>query len=247
MLRDRAICVLISALVLCSGYTCIADEFAPAGAKEAFAEYLTRIDEIERVAAERKAEAKQRLTQALREVEQFEAEKGARYRGMLGSYFNRDGRIAFVLLSVPNGENVFGDYAQMLFNGRYDMTKPLAKFEAQGHVAIPKEGSYYLEASRGYGDVKLNNLAYTLGMSVPGNRYRAEVKLSHGVYKVDFSTINNGGQLPEAAIRIVDRQTDEELPIFVYKSEFETFLKDRSLGIELIETSKWSPEENRIE
>ena len=127
-----------------------------------------------RVAAQRKDEAKQRLAKALQETERFEAESHARYRGMLGSYFNAEGRLPFILLSVPNGENVFGEYARSVFNGKYDFTKQLATFRARGHVVVPKDGPYFLEACRGYGDFKLNGLGYSLGETAPGSRYGAE-------------------------------------------------------------------------
>jgi hypothetical protein len=246
MLRTMAICLLFSVVVVQGGHVRGGDDFTSAAARKAFEEYLTRIDEIEQVAAERKAEAKQRLMQALQETAQFETEAGSRYRGMLGSYFNLEGRIPFIMLSVPSGENALGEYARSVFNGRYDMTKPLASFHARGHVVIPKSGTYCLEASRGYADVKLNNLGYTLGTPAPGNRYRADVELTEGVYEVYLSVGNNGGQLPEASIRIVDRTTKTELPIFIYESELKEFWNDRSFGVELIETSKWSPEENRL-
>ena len=61
-----------------------------------------------------------------------------------------------------------------------------------------------------------------------------------------FSVGNNGGQLPEAAIRIVDQATGKDLPIFIYESELEEFHNDLSLGVELIETSKWTREENLL-
>jgi hypothetical protein len=240
------ICLIISVAFVRVGHV-RGDEFTAAAARTAFEEYLAQIDEIERVAAERKAEAKERLTQSLQETAQFEVEADDRYRGMLGSYFNPDGRIPFIMLSVPNGENVLGDHARSVFNGRYDMTKPLVSFHARGHVVIPRSGTYYLEASRGHADVKLNNLGFTLGTPAPGNRYRADIELIEGVYEVYLSVGNNGGQLPEASIRIVDRTTDTELPIFIYKSELEEISKDHSFGIDLIETSKWSPEENRLE
>ena len=246
MLRKVAICLLISVVVVQGGHI-RGDQFTTAAAKKAFEEYLTQIDAIERVAAERKKEAKERLTKALQETAQFEAEAGARYRGMLGYYFNAEGRIPFILLSTPNGENVFGELAHRAFNGRYDMTKPLFSFDARGHVVIPKSGMYYLEASRGHADVKLNDLGFTLGTPAPGNRYRADVELSEGIYEVYLSVGNNGGQLPEASIRLVDSATDAELPIFIYASELEKFASDLSFGVELIETSKWSPAENRLE
>ena len=246
MLRTLAI-YLCAAVLAVQGVPTRGDEFTVAAAKGAVGEYLKRIEEIERVAAERKTEAQARLTRALQENARFEAESGSKYRGMLGAYFNLEQRIPFVMLSVPNGENAFGKHAQGVFNGRYDLSKPLARFHAQGHVVIPESGTYYLEASRGYGDFKLNDLGYTLGTSAPGNRYSADVELSKGVYEVYFSVGNNGGQLPEASIRILDKSTQQELPIFVYASELEEFLHDRSFGVELIETSKWTPEENRIE
>jgi len=247
MSRKMAICLLFSVVVVQGDQVRGGDEFTSVAARKAFEEYLTQIDEIERVAVERKAEAKERLMQALQQTVQFEAEAGSRHRGMLGSYFNLEGRIPFIMLSVPSGENVLGEYARSVFNGHYDMTKPIARFHARGHVVIPKSGTYYLEASRGYADVKLNNLGYTLGTPAPGNRYRGEVKLIEGVYEVYLSVGNNGGQLPEASIRIVDTTTETELPIFIYESELEEFSNDRTFGVELIETSKWSPEENRLE
>ena len=246
MLRTMAIFMMFYVVVSPGGDVC-AEEIGSAAARKAVEEYLSRIDEIERVAAERKAEAKQRLTSALQQIAHFETEPGHRFRGMLGSYFNQEGRIPFIMLSVPNGENVFGQHARSVFKGRYDMTKPLASFHARGHSVIPKSGTYSLEASRGYGDLKLNNLGYTLGTPRPGNRYSADVELIQGVYEVSYSVGNNGGQLPEALIRIVDKATEKELPIFIYESELLDFSTDLSFGVKLIETSKWSPEENQME
>lgn len=241
-----AVCLLFSVVVQ-GGRIRGGDEFVSAAARNAVEEYRTRIDEIERVAAERKAEAMERLTQSLQETARFEAKADSRYRGMLGSYFNQEGRIPFMMLSVPSGENVLGEYARGVFNGRYDMTKPLTSFHAHGHVVIPKGGTYYLEAGRGYADCNLNGQGYTLGTLAPGNRYRADVELVEGIYAVHLSVGNNGGQLPEALIRIVDKATEIELPIFIYESELKAFSHDRSLGVELIETSKWTPEENRLD
>ena len=70
--------------------------------------------------------------------------------------------------------------------------------------------------------------------------------LKQGVYEVEISTSNNGGQLPGTSIRIVDEETKEELPLFVYESELKAFLNDPSQGVELSETSKWTQEENRL-
>src|SRR5688572_4445050 len=110
MFPKLAIYVLLSIVALQGGLVRGGDEFTTAAARKAFEEYLTRIDAIERVAAERKAEAKERLTRAIQETAKFEAEAGARYRGMLGSYSNSGGRIPFIMLGVPSGENVFGEH-----------------------------------------------------------------------------------------------------------------------------------------
>lgn len=239
---------LLALVVLVRGDHVRGDEvLTAAAARTAVDEYLAQVDLIDRVAAERKAEAKDKLMRALEQKAKFEAEAGARYRGMLGTYSNQEGRIPFIMLSVPNGENALAERARKVFNGRYDVTKPLAHFHARGHVVIPKSGTYYLEASRGYADFKLNGQGYILGTQAPGNRYSADVELTEGVYDVDFSVGNNGGQLAEASIRIVDKTTDAELAIFVYESELKRFSKDLSFGVELLETSKWSPEENRLE
>ena len=58
---------------------------------------------------------------------------------MLGSYFNHQSRIPFIMLSVPNGENVLGENARRTFNAaKYDSAKRLYKFVAHGHVIIPR-------------------------------------------------------------------------------------------------------------
>lgn len=88
MLPKMAISLLLSVVAVQGGHVRGGDEFTTAAARKAFEEYLARIDAIERVAAERKAEEKVRLTKALQETAQFEAEAGSRFRGMLGSYFN---------------------------------------------------------------------------------------------------------------------------------------------------------------
>lgn len=221
------------------------EQVAPANVRQAVHEYLSRIEEIDRAAAAAKSQAKSRLEQALQG--QITAPSGTRYRGMLGSYFNQDGRIPFILLSVPDGENVFGEYARSVFNGKYDFSKPLYCFRARGHVVVPHDGTYYLEVGRGYGDFKLNGLGYILNDPAPRNRYSAKVELKKGEYEVELSTNNNGGQLPESSIRIVDLQREKELPLFIYESELKTFESELGLGVELIETSKWQRERNRLE
>ena len=247
MSRTQVVSTVILALVFQQGHARGEDEFTSRAAKKALERYLAEVDEIDRVADRRKAEAQERLQRALEESEKFEAEKGARYRGMLGSYSSFDGRIPFILLSVPNGENVFYSYAKSLMNGRVDLSRGLYSFHARGHVVIPRDGTYYVETSRGAG-VKLNDFDYSLSMLVghPKNRYAADVELAAGVYRVEFSVGNNGGQLAEGSIRIVDKQTEKELPIFVYESELKDFWNDLGFGVELIETSKWRRAENRL-
>ena len=235
------------ALLVTIGGARAEDQVSAGAARKAVEEYLARIDEIDRVAAQQKAEAKARLAKALQESDRVTTPSGARYRGMLGSYFNQEGRVPFMLLSVPNGQNVFGDYARSVFNGKYDFSRPLYKFHAHGHVVLPRDGKYFLEAGRGYGDFKLNGIGYSLGEPAPGNRYGATVELKQGEYEVEISTTNNGGQLPVTSIRIVDQRTQEELPPFFYESELKAFRAEPGQGVEFAETSKWTEDEHRIE
>jgi hypothetical protein len=222
------------------------DQISAGAARRAVEEYLSKIDELDRVAAQQKTEAKARLAKALQESDLVTTPSGARYRGMLGSYFNQEGRIPFIMLSVPNGQNVFSEYSRSVFNGKYDFSRPLYRFHARGHVIVPSDGQYFLEAGRGYGDFKLNGLGYSLGEPVPGNRYGAEVVLKQGEYAVELSTNNNGGQLPETSIRIVDQKTREELPLYFYESELMVFRAELGQGVEFAETSKWTEEEHRL-
>jgi len=222
------------------------DSISAAAARKAVEEYLAKVDEIERVAAQRKAEAKTQLANALQGGDSDSTLSGPRYRGMLGSYFNQEGQIPFVMLSVPNGQNVFGDHARSVFNGKCDFSRPLYRFHARGHVVVPKAGQYLLEAGRGYGDFKLNGVGYSLGESAPGNRVAAGVTLQQGEYEVEISNTNNGGQLPETSTRVVDQQTKEELPLFFYESELKAFRSQLGQGAEFAETSKWTEEEHRL-
>jgi hypothetical protein len=238
--------LVVVALLIPTGGARAEDKICTGAARKAVDEYLARIDEIDRVAAQQKAEAKARLAKALQETDLVTTPSGARYRGMLGSYFNQEGRIPFIMLSVPNGENVFGDYARSVFNGKYDFSRPLYMFHARGHVVVPSDGQYFLEAGRGYGDFKLNGLGYSVGEPVPGNRYGAEVTLKQGEYEVELSTNNNGGQLPETSIRIVDQKSKEELPLFFYESELKAFRAELGQGVEFAETSKWTEEVHRL-
>jgi hypothetical protein len=223
------------------------DQITAGAARKAAYEYLAKIDEIDREAAQRKAEAKARLVKALQETDLVTTPSGARYRGLLGSYFNQEGRIPFIMLSVPNGQNVLGEYARSVFNGKYDFTRPLVRFHARGHVVVPSDGQYFLEAGRGYGDFKLNGLGYSLGEPAPGNRYGAQVTLQRGVYEVELSTNNNGGQLPETSIRIMDQQTKEELALFFYESELKAFRAELGQQFQFAETSKWTEQEQRLQ
>jgi hypothetical protein len=238
--------LVVVALLVPTGGARAEDQISTGAARKAVEEYFARIDEIDRLAAQQKTEAKARLAKALQKTDLVTTPSGARYQGMLGSYFNQDGRIPFIMLSVPNGQNVFGEYARSVFNGKYDFSRPLYMFHARGHVVVPCDGQYFLEAGRGYGDFKLNGLGYTLGDPVPGNRYGATVELKQGEYEVELSTNNNGGQLPETSIRIVDRKTKEELPLFFYESELQAFRSELGQGVEFAETSKWMEDEHRI-
>lgn len=218
--------------------------FTTESAKKTVDHYLAELKEIDRVAALRKAEAKTRLDISLQQLEQFETETGKRYHGMLGSYFNHQGRIPFIMLSVPNGENVIGENARRTLNAaKYDSAKQLYKFVAHGHVIIPRDGSYRLQVSRAAG-IKLNGMTYTVGSPVAGKPPYADVELTSGVYKVSFDVGNNGGQLGYAMIRIIENRSETELPIFIYESELKTFQSDLSFGVELWETSRWTREDN---
>ena len=151
------------------------------------------------------------------------------------------------MISVPDGQNIRNEYARKCFNeGGYDESKRLYKFEATGHVKIPKDGNYRLVVSRAAG-IKLNGREYAVGAKVAGEPPYADVQLSQGIYQVDFVVGNNGGQLQSAMVRIEDRQNKLELPIFVYESDVDAFQKDLSLGSRLIETSKWTKQENLID
>ena len=223
------------------------DEFTVESAKQAINRYLGELEQIDRVAAERKAEAKARLDRALTEVERFEVKEktGKRYHGMLGSYYGHKGRMPFIMLSVPNGKNVLSENSREMFNARYAGGTRLYRFESRGNVIIPRDGSYRLEVSRAAG-IKLNGVEYAVGSTVAGEPPYAHVELTRGVYEVVFDVGNNGGQMNYSMVRIVDRETGNDLPIFVYESDLKKFAGDLSFGIGLLETSGWESAEHEI-
>ena len=63
-----------------------------------------------------------------------------------------------------------------------------------------------------------------------------------------YITLNDIKQLvlDKVDFKVIDKQTEKELPIFVNESELKEFTSALSFGIELTETSKWTPEENRL-
>lgn len=215
--------------------------------KKAVERYLAEVAEIDRVAAERKAEAKARLDRALKQVERFETESktGKRYQGMLGSYYDHQGRIPFIMLSVPNGKNVLSETSRKMFNSRFAGGARLYKFESRGNVIIPRDGTYRLQVSRAAG-IKLNGTEYAVGSNVAGEPPYADVELARGIYEVSYDVGNNGGQMNYSMVRIVDLATEKELPIFVYESDLRKFERDLSFGVELLETSDWDRTKNEI-
>nr|AKB95220.1 leucine rich repeat family protein [uncultured bacterium] len=221
--------------------------FTVESAKQTIDRYLAELEEISRVAAERKAEAWARFDRSLTELKRFEAQKksGKLYHGMLGSYYSHKGRLPFIMLSVPNGTNVLSEKSREMFNARYAGGTQLYKFESRGHVMIPRSGSYRLTVSRAAG-IKLNDVEYAVGATVAGEPPYADVKLTRGVYEVVFDVGNNGGQMNYSMVRITDLETGKELPIFLYESDLKTFTGDLSFGIELLETSGWESADNEI-
>lgn len=220
---------------------------ASQAAEQALARYLTEVEDIERVAAERKKLARERLAKALQQNKKAEVERGPRYRGMLGTFEDNKGRIPFILLSVPNGTNVYQERMRAAMNGRFELRGPMYRFQARGHVEIPAKGTYRLETGRGYGQFKINGVSYNLSQREVGQPLVAEVELDQGVHEVYFHIGNNGGQMLSSLVRIRDLETDKELPIFAYQSEIKTLLNDLSLGVELTETSGWTLEKNLLE
>lgn len=220
--------------------------FASTAAQQALDRYLAEIEDIERVATMRKERARRVLADALRQTRKAEVERGPRYHGMLGSYQDTKGRIPFILLSVPDGTNVYNERMKSAMNGRYDVNEPMYRFEARGHVKIPAKGTYRLETGRGYGQFKLNGISYDLSQRKVGQPLVAEVELDQGVHEVYFRVGNNGGQIVYSLVRVRDPESGETLPIFVYKSEVNTFVGDLSLGYELMETSGWTMKKHRM-
>lgn len=222
-------------------------DFTSAAAKQALERYLAEVDAIERVATERKAQARQRLEDALNQTQRAETEPGSRYHGMLGSYHDMKGRIPFILLAVPDGKNVLSTRQKAAMNARGGSVAPLYKFEARGHITIPAKGMYQLITGRGYGEVKLNGISYILNQKKVGQPLTAEVELDQGTYEVYYSVGNNGGQMNYSQLSIVNLKSQKPLPIFVYESDLKNFWHDLTLGVELTEVSGWTMKNHRLD
>ncbi len=220
--------------------------FASTSAQQALDRYLAEIEDIERVASKRRELARQRLANTLKQLSHAEVNRGPRYHGMLGTYQDNKGRIPFILLSVPDGTNVYDERMRSAMNGRYQVNEPMYRFESRGHVQVPAKGIYRLETGRGYGQLQLNGISYNLSQREAGQPLVAEVELDQGVYEVYFRVGNNGGQMLYSRVFICEAKTGKKLPIFVYKSEVTNFVNDLSLGVELTETSGWTMQKKLI-
>ena len=126
-------------------------------------------------------------------------------------------------------------------NGKVDMNTAYFSFRASGNVIIPKDGRYYIEAGRAC-TVTINGLIYAL--SNYGARNGATIALKNGTHHIGLSTINNGGQLPHAAIAIRDAETGQTIPLLVSREEVQKLLNTPIRGVKPIEVSGWKPDGN---
>lgn len=154
------------------------------------------------------------------------------YLGMLGTYDG--GAVPFHLMTQPDGNNVWNNGVNKILAEKNIVSRGAKSFAASGWVNVPEDTTLFIEGGRAT-TVKLNGLGYDL--SNYGKWHGAEAEFKKGIYKVEVSTINNGGQLPGCGVKITDRKSDVELPVFFTDEDLKTFT--RSLKPGSVELSGW--------
>ena len=151
---------------------------------------------------------------------------------MLGVY--NKGAAPFHFLTQPHGTNIWNDAVKKILNGKYDMSKGAKDYAAYGWVHVPEDTTLFVEAGAAT-NVKLNGLGYDV--SNGGKWHGVDIEFKKGLYKVEVSTVNNGGQLPGCGVKITDKNANVELPVFFSDEALNVFSKSLKPGS--IELSAW--------
>lgn len=155
--------------------------------------------------------------------------------GMIGTYKNRNGAIPFLMLSVPNGDNVLSDSVKRSMMGKIDMDTAHFTFTSRGQIAIPGSANYRITGGRAC-SISIDGKKYDLSNYRQTNT--AEIPLTAGVHEISLDVINNGGQLAEAQVRVVDLN-GKEIPIQISMDEVAQLLKTPIDGAMPVELSGW--------
>jgi len=158
--------------------------------------------------------------------------KKTRYESMLGVYLNDNKPTPMVNLSVPNGSSVLGDDVAAAMRGRVPFDK--LSYRAVAHIEIPADGVYEFEQH--FEKLWLNKREMSF------NRNKGSVRLPRGVYEIQVQDAG-ASSMARAALRIKNKDSGDEVPVFNFGGEIEAFL-GRSIGSwKPVEVSGWQPVE----
>jgi hypothetical protein len=144
--------------------------------------------------------------------------KKVRYTSMLGLYLNDGKPTPLVNLSVPDGASVLGDDVAAVVRGRISFDK--LGYRGIARIEIPADGVY--EFDQRFEKLWLNKREMSF------NRGKGAVRLARGVYEIQVQE-TGASSMARATLRIKNKDTGEEVPVFNLGGEIDAFL-GRSIG-----------------
>lgn len=154
------------------------------------------------------------------------------YRSMLGIYgrhYKPSDDHPVVSLVIPD-RNLWTSAIQDQLRGKIDFKD--IDYTGTAKIIVPEEGVYTFEIHNGL--CKLDDNQVNAG----------DITLKKGTREINFHTSNYGsGRMPTASLRIIHKDTKEELPLVNTGSEIQRFLKQRVNREPVVNVSDWEPVE----
>jgi hypothetical protein len=191
---------------------------------------LQEADEKEplNVEASKPAESAKMATKDLKRIP-----KNAYFRSMLGVYKVRSGNyLPFVNITTPKA-NIWTDHIKEQMRGKISLDN--MAYQGHANFEIPHDGTYTVTFDR-HSSAKID------GQDTGGS---GDIALRKGSHEILLEP--SGYDLTTCEIKIVDKQSREEVPLFNSWQAIQQFLATPIEGVKVTEVSGWQPtESNRV-
>jgi hypothetical protein len=158
--------------------------------------------------------------------------KNACFRSMLGIYRVRNGNYyPYVALSVPKS-NLWTDHIKDQLRGKISLESIV--YEGRANFEVPQDGVYTLTVDR-------DSAARIDGHDMGGS---GDITLRKGIHEITLEPSHYPGS---AAVKIHNKESREEVPLFNSWQAIQEFLNTPVDGVMVTEMSGWQPtESNRV-